>query len=373
MFGSNPESLLPAEGVTFEVLCRTAPGAEPLTHEVTISADWLLTTPHDLDMERIGVALGGTHSCVDLADRDLPAARGLIEHDFRLRPAAIVQHSPQRWGAAAPASDCACATKRWPSAADAAEHLRTWTHWAHAHRTQPAALLETANLLHRALGLGKPHNPVSRTLTLGLLTEPDATDLLWEAGIPFDRVAAICRDLSPSGIPIPTRIVIAHLYAPQEWAILEQFVPHGEVVLTWAAHHRTARDAQRPAERVTWVEAGVPLPTIDRIFSGLAYDLIHAKAYASATGSSLAQAATVLGRWQASGTTPEVRDLVALHLHDAHAATSPSCAPARNAVDRVVGLVADHGVRVSATDAAVALARLGNAPDAATHIIRTAP
>lgn len=373
MVASAPGSLLPAEGITYEVPCRTAPDADPLQHPITIGPDWQVTTPHDLEVERIGVALGGTLTCVDLVDRDLPAARALIEHTFRTRPAAIVQQAAQAWVAAAPASGCACEGKRWPTAAEAAAHLRTNGHWAAVHRTRSASVILTAARHRRAVGLDHTPQPVTRSATEGLLTEPDATVLLWEAGVPFDLVPELCRELSPAGIPIPTRIVVAHLYAPQEWAVLEQFVPYGEVVLTWAAQHRTARDQQRPHERLTWVEADIPLPTIDRIFSGMAYDLVHAQAYAAATGVSLAQAAAVLGRWQASGTTPEVRDLVGLHEHDPHVATSPSCAPARAAVERTVKLAAGRGVRVTPTDAAIAVALLGTAPEAAAHLARTRP
>lgn len=363
-------SIVPPEGLTIRVNCRTAPRGKPTVHDVTVDADGRLTTPHDLDLERIGVALGGHLTCVELADHDLPAAWGLLEHTLRTRPADVVNVGTAHWAALAPAAGCGCEEETWPTAAQAAEHLRSLGHWAKAWRSSPARLAATVEALGFAVPAGGT-NPLPRSAAEGLLAEPDAADRLWAAGVPFALVPELCRQLSPTGIPIPTHVVVAHLYAPREWAVLEKFVPHGPVVLAWAAQHRTPRDARRPDERLAWVEAGVPLATIDRVFAGDAYDLVHAKAYASETGVDVPRAATVLGRWQESGTTPAVRDLVELYRHDPHAALDPRCAPAPAAVARTVGLAAKRGLAVDTVTAALALARHGTAPDAVAHLSAT--
>lgn len=370
MVASTATSIVPVEGVTFTVQCRTTPDGPATRHEASIAADGTLTTPHDLDLERIGVALGGHLTCLDMADHDLPAAWGLLEHTLRERPADIVQVATTQWAVLTPAAGCVCDEETWPTADQAATHLRNLTHWAKAHRTSPARIVRMGEVLGHTLPWPGV-NPVPRSATEGLLSEPDATDRLWRAGIPFPLVQELCRELSPTGMPIPTHVVVAHLYAPREWAILERFVPFGPVVLAWAAQHRTPRDARRPHDRLAWVEAGVSLPTIDRVFGGMAYELVHARAYALQTGVALDEAAGVLGRWQASGTTPDVRDLVDLHHHDPHAALGPRCAPARPAVERTVGLAARRGVAVDAVTAALALARTGTAPDAAARLAAT--
>ena len=46
---------LPAAGLTFEVDCRTSPGDAGRPHLVTVTADWQLLTPHNLDAERVAV------------------------------------------------------------------------------------------------------------------------------------------------------------------------------------------------------------------------------------------------------------------------------------------------------------------------------
>ena len=341
-------------------------------HDVTVAADGTLTAPHDLDLERIGVALGGHLTCLELADHDLPAALGILEHGLRTRPADIVQVGTRQWAALTPAEGCACEEQTWTGAGQAAAHLRSLQHWALAYRTSPARIVATADLLGYTLPTPST-NPLPRAATEHLLAESDAAQRLWDAGVPFALVPALCRTLSPSGLPVPTYVLLAHVYAPREWDVLEKFVPHGPVVLAWAAQHRTQRDARRPDERLAWVEAGVPLKAIDQLFGGMAYALVHARAYASETGVALDRAAGVLGRWQESGTTPEVRDLVELHRHDPDAATSPRCAPARATVERTVGLAARRGVAADMVTAALAVARTGNAPDAAALLATTLP
>ena len=370
MSAMTTDPVLPAAGVTLTINCRTGDG-RARRHTAELGPDWAFSTPHDLDLERIGVALGGSLTCVRLADHDLPAARDFLEHRHRVRPAAIVQHDALEWGTATPASDCACDDRRWTNVVDAATHVRTLRHWAAVHRTRLRDASRALEMLRDAGVAVEAGNPVGRAVTENLLAEPDATDILWGAGVPFALVPDLCRSLSPLGDPIPVRVIIAQVYAPEEWAVLEPFVAHGPLVLAWASQHRTPRDVRRPTERLAWVEAGVPLPTIDRVFAGMAYDLVHARAYAATTGTSLATAAAVLGRWQESGTTPPVADLVGLHALDPHAATAPRCAPARAAVERVVGLAARRGLKVTPSDAALALARAGTAPDAVALLTRT--
>ena len=44
-------------------------------HDITIHADWSVSTPHDLDAERIGRAFGGFSSCLTLVECVVPAYR----------------------------------------------------------------------------------------------------------------------------------------------------------------------------------------------------------------------------------------------------------------------------------------------------------
>ena len=61
--------------LVIKVPCRTSaePGARAKVHAITLEADGSVTTPHDLDNERIAAALGGYLSCLDLVDKAVPA------------------------------------------------------------------------------------------------------------------------------------------------------------------------------------------------------------------------------------------------------------------------------------------------------------
>lgn len=354
--------MLPAGGVTFDVTCRTAPGARGRPHPVTVTADWSLATPHDLDTERIAVALGGTLTCVDLADRLLPAARDLLEHVARAVPTPL-ERDGARWHVGVPADGCACATRTFPSATDAARHLRDPRHWARFHGVRPAALDSLVSTLRGGRPLSDARCPLPHGAADAYLTEPGGLDELWDAGVHPARVPALVASLSPHGDPLPTHLVLARAALPDDQPWLEPFAARGPLVLAWAARTRTRRDARHPAERLEWVEAGVPLPAIADVFTGSAYSLADAHAYAQAAGVGLDRAARTLGRWQASGTTPSVVELVEL------AASDPLLAdpPGPDAVARVLALAPGH----PRTAAALALARWGTAPDAAAHLRRT--
>ena len=65
-----PEPLPTPDGspLLASIRCWTsrAPKAPHRTHAVTIDATWQVTVPHDLESERLAVALGGYLSCLEL-------------------------------------------------------------------------------------------------------------------------------------------------------------------------------------------------------------------------------------------------------------------------------------------------------------------
>jgi hypothetical protein len=56
----SPITPSPAGSLTAQVRCRTSRvGGDVSPHDVTIAADWSVRTPHDIELERIAVAMGG--------------------------------------------------------------------------------------------------------------------------------------------------------------------------------------------------------------------------------------------------------------------------------------------------------------------------
>ncbi len=86
------DQLLLPYPVALSVPCRTTrePTASVVRHRVTIEPDGSVITPHDLDAERIAVALGGYLTCVDLVDRGVPALHRWVRLVLRQEPVPVV-------------------------------------------------------------------------------------------------------------------------------------------------------------------------------------------------------------------------------------------------------------------------------------------
>lgn len=350
--------VVPEEGLGFTVSCRARAGARGRRHPVRLLPDWTLETPHDLETERIGVALGGVLTCVEVADAWVPAARGVLEHRHRSRPADLQQDETGVWRTLDPGR-CACAGRTWGSAAEVAAHLRTVEHWARVFGAPPAKVAELVEAAAAPPAEGRC--PVRPYAAVDWLSDYRGLDHLWAAGVHPALVPELCRPLTPRGGTLPTHLVLAQAYGGDRTGWLAQFAEFGTAVLTWAGARHCGRDVRNPGERHQWVLAGYHPAVIDGIFAGTAYTLADVSAYATAVGVTEGQAAQVLGAWQVAATPPPVARLVEL----AGAERLFSGVPSRPVVDRVVSLARTHGVQAKAVDAALALVRTGNAPDAA--------
>ncbi len=352
---------LPPEGLTFEVNCRSFPDDPGRPHPVTVTPDWRLTTPHNLDAERIAVALGGACTCVDLADRTLPAVRGYLTHRLRLEPAAIVHADNGSWLVTVGAVGC-CGDQGFPQARDAAAHLRRPRHWARRFGTTTEAVTEFAQRLLDAIADDEgdpsiadqaiqPRCPPLPKTELPPLAEPYGLTVLWDAGLHPADVVALGRALSPDGGPIPAQDVLELAYAP----------PGGPMSAPQAvASGSRPRGRRGRDERDAWLRAGVPAVAVTRIMSGDAYSLDDARILSSRLSRSVAHAAGLLARWQAAGMTPPVDALVGLYWGP----MVMDAPPPRALVDRTLELARAGGVQASRMDAAVALVRTGSPPAA---------
>lgn len=210
---------LPPQGVTFDVTCPTSARGRP--HEVTITPDWRLLQPHDLDAERVGVALGGSCICVDLADHALPAVRGYVAHRLRLDVAQVAHARDGSWQVGVRVRRC-CDEPGFPTVRDAAGHLRRPRHWALRFGATPALVTAIAQQLLDALA----HHDATITRdqsgdqrcpdadTTGLLVEPYGLSMLWDAGVHPCLLPDLAAGLG--GPPQPTKAIIAAAYARVE-------------------------------------------------------------------------------------------------------------------------------------------------------------
>lgn len=356
--------VLPAGGLVVPVDCRTSAAGEPTPHEVRITDSWELRTPHDLDAERIGVALGGVCTCVDLADRTLPAVRGYLTHRLRTEPAAIVHRRDASWRPRTDVVGC-CREQGFPQARDAAAHLRRPRHWAQRFGAEPRDVADLAQRILDALAAGSgapvlaeqsgdPPCPPPPPGGAGELTDASGWRTLWDAGLAPDVVAEVCHEAAAAGESVAVRDVLEQVYGEAAAR------PGGQD----ARRRRRVDRRHLPGERRDWAAAGVAPGVITALLSEDAYSLGDARIFGARLGRSVGEAAGVLARWQAVGLTPSVDTLVGVYWGP----MLLDVPPARALVEQTLALAEAAGVQASRLEAALALIRSGGPAAAVAYL-----
>ena len=334
--------LLPVP-IELTVACRTSRGvgAKTRRHPVTIEVDGTVTTPHDLDAERVAAAMGGYLSCLDLVDRAAPAfqqwLRAIRREDprpLRTRDAGTTWHPAER-------GRC-CAWRGYDAAQSAAAHGRDPGHLAAVHDADPHQV--------RALikGAAIPEPPAPRA-------EPERT--LWACGLQPERVRQVaravpCRDT----LSVEFHLAVLVRKPDLEWLAVTLAELDGSADLaTWLAWTMQPDDRRDPRLRVEWLRPGIA-PRAVLPLVGAGYTVADVHRLATAFAGSDAQAALALLDWVEHGYRPTVTDLVEagrMHL------VVPPEAPAQAAVERLREGLGQRAVVMSDTDLALALVRHG--------------
>lgn len=307
--------------VALRVPCSADPTAPGTEHEVTLTADWELDTGHDLELERLGAALGGWLSCLELADRVLPAVRGLWLARTRSVPHRMVrldhrQGSPWVLGEAVPG--CYCATGGFRDVAGLVDHLSSPEHWATAHEAPIGHVERFYQALEHAAGV-LTRRPARRAV-LGWdlsarVREADGAERLWRLGLPPEVIATTHQEISPWGEPLPVACYRDVLLrgCPTEW--LAQFAELGSDAVTWAARSWGARDRSDPGERLRWVRAGAHRLDVEELMLGT-WTLDEVAGIATGIGYDLRRVTAVCASWQRVGCHPGPEDLRFLLAHE---------------------------------------------------------
>lgn len=343
------------------VRCRSSPTDEGgWTHPVTIHPDWSVTTPHDLDAERVGVALGGFCSCVTLVDVTVPALRVVLEVLVDPVPAAVERSRAGSW-AVRPAHAC-CRHRRFPDVVRAARHLRSTAHLAamvRARRRVPldeSQLEEVLSAAERAWGSFQ-HAPPHRAETL--VREAGGLDDLWVCGITPEDVERLAALAVGVGEPLPVAYFLAWRYGSVDPRWLSEAVarcPDPDAA-TWLAWQESPQERAPGSVWGGWLGLGVPRRAVLALVDlGVPLERAHA------LSTTLAVPATVvareLGAWALVGCTPTLRHFLVLRDHGVTTAS-----PSARAVDLLcaeVGALLGVGPGgVDRSDVAVLLEVLG--------------
>ncbi len=370
--------------VTLTVSCRVARRGRGVRHPVTIDERWQLTTPHDLEAEAVAVALGGYHSCVELAHQVLPATAELLLARARLNfPGARVATPDEwifseQWRLADPAPYCSCRTG-FRELAQLADHLRSAMHWSRRFGCSTGdverlvvrladAGVQTADRPEPPLiDLPDPAHPATGDPRFGyreLIVEPSGARTLWRNGIHPAWVPVVHRRLSPDGAALPAALYLAVVNGGARLPWLTAFLPFGPQILTWAAGTHRAADLADPKARLRWLRAGARPRDIVALLDGqVAFE--RAREVAAGLDTNLTTAANLLARWVELKVQPEPGAFVAAYRRGGNLGFVPSVL----AVGRV-----DFDTRAlepspTREDAALALVTTGTAA-AATTLLR---
>lgn len=364
--------------LTVQVRCSTSPDmAGSTTHEVALGADWALATPHDLEAERVAAAFGGYLSCLDLVDSVVPAVREAVQMHARRSVPRLKRAVRGTWRAVPAVAERCCRAE--PSAAQAAEHLRSTEHVvvrAGRRARLTTSLLGPVLSAHEREGsfdLGAPDPAVLRRCVYGE-TGPHE---VWQAGLHPQVVAAIHDEVvGADGPPLPVALYLgvvsrrpdltwmADTVAAAARAVGAPLTRYDAPQLAqWLAWTETPLDKRHRQARAAWLATGVPRGDIEQL-SAAGYTPADAHALATGTGRSVAGVADLLASWVAAGCRPSVDDLLDLY----GSGIPPWHSPSKRLVTRlrsVVGPLAEH---YTTTELGLMVVLEGTVPAAAALI-----
>lgn len=369
--------------LVLKVRCWTSRSSKaPVSrHPITLDPDWSVTTPHDLESERIASAFGGYLSCADLS-ASVAAARRWIELQQRVGESPIVFVArPARWNVRHPLT--CCSKTGYESATLAADHVRDIRHLATEFGAPRRQLTDITTAIEKAYsGTGAFTLDGPEAAAAADCCSRGAADVteLWYAGMHPTRILEVHSAIGSHG-RLPGRFYLGVVVrqTPLAWLSdtlgtagidadeIEEVLEVGGVRIDgpqqeaaeWLAWTRGASDAIDPTRRGRWMAMGVSRRMI-MLLDHYLIDPADIAALAVGVVRDPDGAARQFAGWLEAGLRPPVADLVRLHQEG----IGPHWyVPSRAAVSRLrseLGLAAD---RTSDTDLAFLLAIAGTVPD----------
>lgn len=303
----------PAPGgaaLTFAVECRTDPTAEcGSSHPITIGPDWSLETPHDLEAERVAQAFGGFCSCLELADRMVPALREGAQLLTRRTLVPVDHRAHQMWLVRTPPSDCACAPRRFTTVQVAARHVRGPLHLGAKYGVSVSRLRQLLAEVEAAHGTRVP--PADSEIG-GLVLEPHGLEDLWDAGVHPGAVRAGAALVPRADGPLPAWFYLGVTFRPVDDRVRELLAEctSGQAA-SWVVWSNAARTSGSARLTGAWLRAGVPRRALE-VLVHRRVPVTAAEELSAMTGRTLGQAATELAVWATADCFPAAQDVALL-------------------------------------------------------------
>jgi len=333
--------------------CRTTrePGGRVVEHEVTLHADGTVTTPHDLDSERIAAALGGYLSCLDLVDHGVPALEAWTRLVSRSDGVPIV--SPDDGHSWLPRSAASCCNRHGYHRPEVAfSHARSPGHLASVFHVDHDLLRQLLD----AAAVPEPRGPRG---------EPEAR--LWQCGIP-PEVASRVRAVIGARHEVTASDILAVIAVGRDLEWLESVPERYDRKVRRVLARVRGDIAQLQLELVDpelvrkWQRSTAPQWAIRSLLPA-GYAPEDVDVIATHWKVSEATAAMVLTGWVENGFRIDVAALTGPRL--AHLRMPPR-PPSRHALDRLrraLAAVAPRGGMPSETELALLLVEKGTVAD----------
>ncbi len=215
---------------SFDIRCQSERNTrEHTSHDITISPDWTLATPHDLDAERVAAAFGGWISCLELESAVTAARVGMALH-MRRRWYPLQHVGPAHWTISRPRGN---RVKHFASAITAAAYARSARHLSEVYGAPDWQI-------HRIIEVFRCHfsgyvAPPDDSGHDELVVEPDGLDRLWDAGIHPDSLLRIRRWVGDPDRPLSVATYVEIAYSrisPAQYRAMEAVAGDLDTVIT---------------------------------------------------------------------------------------------------------------------------------------------
>lgn len=347
----------PEGGLTITVPC-TVGGRPPVEHEATMEQDWSLTTPHDLEAERVAAAFGSKVSCLDLAARVVPAVRYLVQARSGRAGFLLKRVRDRSWRVLDHRRGCCWETFDDP--AEAARHARSASHAARRHGTSAQLVEDLAERVIAAHGGPAAFAPdLSQAddwvVPAGGLLE------LWAQGISSETVERIWRRGIRRPATVRYYLGVVAMKPDLEWIRATADVNPDDLELpAHLAWTETPADRADPTARAAWLRIGAPRE-LSRTLAEYGVAPEQVREFAGVVGQTPSAAAARLCAWvRAVGSVPSLAALATLYAAGVpgHYELSPTAAA------RLERLLAAEGYDLCPQDVAMMLAAAGSVPGA---------
>lgn len=351
----------------FRVECRVEPGRPSTTrHRVTIHQDWSVTTPHDLAAERVAAAFGGYTSCLELVDTTIPALRPMVPLLARtVRPELRWDRRGDIRLALRDLVAGCCSGRAFPTVRSACKHLRSAEHVCAA--LDIASTWQVTAVL-RAVDAACAPGPDDSAGVAAAVLEPNASKLLWEAGIHPDIVSELAEPARVVSVPLPLSYFLGVAYNDVDRRWLAAVLAHRPTVDVAAWLAWTQKELQtEPDEWGQWLDHGlkrddvvvavrerIPARAVVQVAQATGWTRHHAAAmvidWAKAECRPGTHEFTALGRRGFGYDAPPRRALDALQEIVSRRPLLASTAPSRTDLGLLLVVLGTHAAVISALD-----------------------